>query len=80
MQNNKKLKWTLFAGFIMTVCFMAQFKLQAESADTFISPESVWHTARKSENNMRFVLSCWRLLWNRSRPVIQERRTEIVKG
>ena len=41
MQNNKKLKWTLFAGFIMTVCFMTQFKLQAESADTFISPECV---------------------------------------
>lgn len=41
MQNKKRIKWTLFATLIMTVCFMAQFKLQAENADTFISPECV---------------------------------------
>lgn len=41
MQNKKRIKWTLFATLIMTVCLMAQFKLQAENADTFISPECV---------------------------------------
>lgn len=41
MQNKKRIKRTLFATLIMTVCLMAQFKLQAENADTFISPECV---------------------------------------
>ena len=41
MQNKKRIKWALFAVSVLTVCFMVQLKLQAENADTFISPECV---------------------------------------
>lgn len=41
MQNKKKTKWALFAVSVLTVFFMVQQKPQAESADTFISPECV---------------------------------------
>ena len=39
MQFKKRVKSALFLTLVLLVCFSAQLKLQAESADTFISPQ-----------------------------------------
>ncbi len=41
MLNKKRIQGALSVALITAFCFMAQYKLQAESADTFISPECV---------------------------------------
>lgn len=41
MRYLKKKKWILFLGVSLLLCLFAQFRLQAENADTFISAECV---------------------------------------
>lgn len=41
MQRKKRTKWMLFTALIAVTFLVAQFQLQAESADTFLSSECV---------------------------------------